>query len=89
MIGFRGGTETRWDAGGDFSLARTQTKFSVRWQNRDEHSPLSIKTNDFGRSLFMRVAGLALCFRGSNYLLDLATLLIDLATICNNVEVEV
>ena len=56
--------ETWWDAGGIFECPDTDS-FSARCQNREEHSPLAIKTAAFVHFLVLLAAGLALCYGDS------------------------
>ena len=56
-----GVTETWWDAGGIFAGPDTDS-FSARCQNREEHSPLAIRTSVFVHVLVLLAAGLALCY---------------------------
>jgi hypothetical protein len=51
-----------------FRLLEYTYEFSVRCQNREEHSPLAIHTAAFGRALVMLALGLYLCYGESNNL---------------------
>jgi hypothetical protein len=59
-----GVAETSWDAGGIFACSDTDS-FSVRCQNREEHSPLAIHTAAFVHVLVLLAAGLALSYEES------------------------
>ena len=56
-----GVAETWWDAGGIF-VCPDNDSFSARFQNREEHSPLTIHTAVFVHVLVVLAAGLALCY---------------------------
>jgi hypothetical protein len=59
-------TETWWEVGGDFLLARTPTHSPPDVKTRWGTPLLAINTAAFGRVLLMLVAGLALSYKESN-----------------------